>query len=65
MIGGPVLAGALQLTFSLSVIPSTSLTSGARGAAGGSSTSVRVMVTAMVAVLVGVWVPSVARTVTE
>ena len=65
MIAGPVLAGAFQLTLSLSVIPATSRTLGAPGVPGGSSTSVTVMVTAMVAVLVGVWVPSVTLTVTE
>ena len=61
MAGRPVLAGALQLTFRLSVVPDFAATAGAAGRSGGSSTSVTLMVTALVASTV----PSFTFTVTE
>ena len=61
MTGRPVLAGALQLTFRLSSAPAFADTAGAAGRSGGSSSSVTLMVTALVAFTV----PSFTLTVTE
>ena len=46
MAGRPVFDGALQLTDRLSVALGVAVTVGAAGASGGSSTSVRLIVTA-------------------
>ena len=61
MAGRPVLAGALQLTSRLPVVPAFAATAGAAGWSGGSSTSVTLMVTALVTFTV----PSLTFTVTE
>ena len=62
MIAGlPALAGALQLTSRLSVVLAVAVTVGTPGAAGGSSSSVTLMVTATVSLPP---LPSSALTVT-
>ena len=60
-MAGPVLAGAPQLTSRLSVVPAFADTVGAAGTPGGSTTSVTLMVTDVVASTV----PSLTFTVTE
>ena len=62
MAGRPVFDGAVQLTDRLVVLFATEDTEGAAGRAGGSLTSVTVMVTAIVSVPL---LPSSALTVTE
>ena len=65
-MGGPMLAGASQHQLAHSSDePEIPDTLGAAGRAGGSSTSVTIIVTDMAAKLFLVWVPSSAFTVTE
>ena len=47
-MAGPVFDGAVQFTSRLSVVPAAAVTEGAAGRSGGSSTSVRSIVTARV-----------------
>ena len=61
-MSGPVFAGAVQVTIRLLFDPGLADTEGGAGTPGGSSTSVTVIVTAMVSVPS---LPSSALTVTE
>ena len=49
-MAGPVFSGAVQVTSRLVLDPAVAVTEGANGRPGGSSTSVRVIVTVMVSV---------------
>ena len=60
-MAGPVLSGNCQLTYRESVVPGGAKTSGAAGAAGGSST----FLTSMITRTVTVTRPSVTLTSTE